>query len=78
LTFEHLCEPFVFTGDNKHGTTDDNAVREAVRRMMLRGLSVERDLHADPKPIRPIDVMKPERFVLRELTRKLGPSQKKG
>jgi hypothetical protein len=60
------------------GTTDDNAVREAVRRMILRGLPVERDLPAGPKPIRPFDVMKPERFVLRELTRKPALRLKKG
>jgi hypothetical protein len=60
------------------GTTDDNAVREAVRRMILRGLPVKRDFPTDPKPIRPFDVMKPERFVLSELARKSALRLKKG
>jgi hypothetical protein len=50
----------------------------AVWRMIQRGLPAEPHSIADRKPIRrPADFMKPDRFIIRELMRKVASPLKK-
>ena len=52
--------------------------REEVWRIIQRGLPPEPGPVARRKPMRPADIMKPERFIIRELMRNVESPEKKG
>ena len=56
-------------------TDHEQDIQDSVWQMIQRGLPGPL---ADRQPIRPVDIMKPERFVIRELMRKVELPAKKG